>query len=251
MWYNINVTYIYNYLFKMNPHTSQEYISIVWHELRTPLTSIRWYTSMILEWDMWEISDDARKALNHCYDSSVRLIKLVNDVLALSKIESWRMEYYKKNVDITEILKSIYNDMFLEMETKWLDFEINIDKRLKQEKINIDEDRLKQVFINLLSNAIKFTKPGWKIILKATKKDSKVLFEIIDNWIGIEKEKIELLFDKFTQIESSMQRHNTSWLWLWLALCKNFIKDFWSQIKVKSEIWKWSTFYFEIDLINN
>jgi signal transduction histidine kinase len=103
----------------MNPHTSQEYISIVWHELRTPLTSIRWYTSMILEWDMWEISDDARKALNHCYDSSVRLIKLVNDVLALSKIESWRMEYYKKNVDITEILKSIYNDMFLEMETKW------------------------------------------------------------------------------------------------------------------------------------
>ena len=71
-----------------------KYISIIWHELRTPLTSIRGYLSMILEWDMWEISYEARKALNHCYDSSLRLIKLTNDILMLSKIESWKMEYY-------------------------------------------------------------------------------------------------------------------------------------------------------------
>lgn len=233
----------------MSEQKSQEYISIVWHELRTPLTSIRWYISMILEWDMWDISDEARKWLNHCYDSSVRLINLVNDVLALSKIESWRMEYYKKNIYITDLLKSVYNDMFLEMETKLLDFEINIDKNLKTSQINIDEDRIKQVFINLLNNAIKFTDSGWKIILKSTKQKEKVIFEIIDNWVGIPDEKINNLFNKFTQIESSMQRHNTSWLWLWLALCKNFIKDFWSQIKVKSELWKWSNFYFELDLV--
>ncbi len=232
----------------MSDKKNQEYISIVWHELRTPLTSIRWYMSMILEWDMWEISDEARKALNHCYDSSVRLINLVNDVLALSKIESWRMEYYKKNIYITELLKSIYNDMFLEMETKWIEFEINIDKNLKERKINIDEDRIKQVFINLLNNAIKFTEKWWKIILKASKNNKKVLFEIIDNWIWIPEEKVELLFNKFTQVESSMQRQNTNWLWLWLALCKNFIKDFWSEIKVKSKLWEWSNFYFELNL---
>jgi len=233
----------------MEKKKNDEYISIVWHELRTPLTSIRWYISMMLEWDMWDISNESRKALNHCYDSSVRLINIVNDVLALSKIESWKMEYYMKEIKITELLKSVYNDMFLETENKWVDFEIEIDKLLKERDIKIDNDKIKQVFINLINNAVKFTDVWWKIIVKASKVWDKVLFEIIDNWIWIPKEKIEMLFEKFTQIESSLQRQNASWLWLWLALCKNFIKDFWSEIKVESEIWKWSTFSFELDLI--
>lgn len=233
----------------MEKKKNDEYISIVWHELRTPLTSIRWYISMMLEWDMWDISNESRKALNHCYDSSVRLINIVNDVLALSKIESWKMEYYMKDIKITELLKSVYNDMFLETENKWVDFEIEIDKLLKERDIKIDNDKIKQVFINLINNAVKFTDVWWKIIVKASKVWDKVLFEIIDNWIWIPKEKIEMLFEKFTQIESSLQRQNASWLWLWLALCKNFIKDFWSEIKVESEIWKWSTFSFELDLI--
>jgi len=233
----------------MSKNKNDEFISIVWHELRTPLTSIRWYTSMILEWDMWEISDDARKALNHCYDSSVRLINLVNDVLALSKIESWKMEYYMKNIKVTELLKSVYNDVFLEIESKWVNFEIEIDKNLKENEIKIDKDRIKQVFINLLNNALKFTDIWWKIILKASKIENRVKFEIIDNWIWIPKDKIDILFDKFTQIESSMQRQNTTWIWIWLALCKNFIKDFWSQIHVESEPWVWSNFNFELNLI--
>lgn len=233
----------------MSKNKNDEFISIVWHELRTPLTSIRWYTSMILEWDMWDITDDARKALNHCYDSSVRLINLVNDVLALSKIESWKMEYYMKNIEITELLKSVYNDVFLEIESKWVAFEVEIDKNLKESKIKIDKDRIKQVFINLLNNAVKFTDVWWKIILKASKVNNKVKFEIIDNWIWISKDKLDILFDKFTQIESSMQRQNTTWIWIWLALCKNFIKDFWSKINVESEPWIWSNFNFELNLI--
>lgn len=233
----------------MSKNKNDEFISIVWHELRTPLTSIRWYTSMILEWDMGEISDDARKALNHCYDSSVRLINLVNDVLALSKIESWKMEYYMKNIEITELLKSVYNDVFLEIESKWVAFEVEIDKNLKESKIKIDKDRIKQVFINLLNNAVKFTDVWGKIILKASKIKNRVKFEIIDNWIWIHKDKIDILFDKFTQIESSMQRQNTTWIGIWLALCKNFIKDFWSQINVESEPWVWSNFNFELNLV--
>lgn len=233
----------------MEKKKNDEYISIVWHELRTPLTSIRWYISMMLEWDMWDISNESRKALNHCYDSSVRLINIVNDVLALSKIESWKMEYYMKDIQITELLKSVYNDMFLETENKWVDFEIEIDKELKESFINTDNDKIKQVFINLINNAVKFTDIWGKITVKASKRWDKVLFEIIDNWIWISEDKIEMLFEKFTQIESSLQRQNASWLWLWLALCKNFIKDFWSEIIVKSEIWKWSNFSFELGLI--
>jgi signal transduction histidine kinase len=233
----------------MSKNKNDEFISIVWHELRTPLTSIRWYISMILEWDMWDVSPEARKALNHCYDSSVRLINLVNDVLALSKIESWKMEYYMQEVMITELLKLVYNDVFLEIENKWVNFEIEIDKNLKWKEINIDPDKIRQVFINLINNAVKFTDIWWKIIIKASKVKNKVKFEVIDNGIWIPKEKIKEIFEKFSQIESSMQRQNTTGLGIWLALCKNFIKDFWSEIEVKSQVWEWSNFSFELNLI--
>ena len=74
-------------------------------------------------------------------------------------------------------------------------------------------------------------------------------FEVIDNGIWIPKEKIKEIFEKFSQIESSMQRQNTTGLGIWLALCKNFIKDFWSEIEVKSQVWEWSNFSFELNLI--
>ena len=225
-----------------------EYISIIWHEMRTPLTSIRWYLSMILEWDMWDISPEARKALNHCYDSSVRLIKLVNDVLVLSKIENWKMEYYPSKIEITEFLKSVYNDIFIEAEEKKIDVKIEIDKNLKQKKIFYDENRLKQVFINLISNALKFTDLWGEVIIKASLKWNNVIFEIIDNWVGIAKEALEKIFEKFSQASCDLQRLNSCWLGIWLALVKNILKDFKSQINVKSEVWKWSNFYFELNL---
>lgn len=233
----------------MGKRRNEEFISIVGHELRTPLSSIRWYLSMVLEWDMWEITPETRKALNHCYESSVRLIKLVNDVLALSKVESWKMEYYMKNTDIVSLLKSVYNDIYLEAEAKKVDFVIEIDSKLKDEMINIDEDKIKQVFLNIINNAIKFTETWWKVILKATKDKNKVVFEVIDNWIWIPKDKLKSIFDKFTQVESSLQRENASWLGLWLALSKSFLSDFDAEINVKSELGVWSNFSFELKLV--
>jgi signal transduction histidine kinase len=70
--------------------------------------------------------------------------------LALSKIEAGKMEYYMKDIEIVPLLKSVYNDVFLEAKAKQVKFEIEIDKKLKEEKINIDEDKIKQVFINLI-----------------------------------------------------------------------------------------------------
>jgi len=235
-------------LIKINK-TKDEFISIVWHELRTPLTSIRWYLSMILEWDMWDITEETRKALSHSYNSSVRLIELVNDVLSIWKIESGKMKYNYDYYKITDIVNSVYDDINIAMKDKWLNFYIDFDQNLRDLTIKTDKDKLKQVFINLLTNSLKFTKEWWNVTLKSTKIWNKVLFEIIDNWIGIEKEKINTLFSKFSQVESSLQRQNTSWLWLGLAICDNFIKEFWSEIKVESELWKWSNFYFELDIV--
>ncbi|ATU05236.1 hypothetical protein BKN14_02150 [Candidatus Gracilibacteria bacterium HOT-871] len=225
-----------------------EYISIIGHEMRTPLTSIRGYLSMILEGDMGDISPEARKALNHCYDSSVRLIKLVNDVLVLSKIENGKMKYYPSKIEITEFLKSVYNDIFIEAEEKKIDVKIEIDKNLKQKNIFYDENRLKQVFINLISNALKFTDLGGEVIIKASLKGNNVIFEIIDNGVGIAKEELEKIFEKFSQASCDLQRLNSCGLGIGLALVKNILKDFKSQINVKSEVGKGSNFYFELNL---
>ena len=229
--------------------TKDEFISIVWHELRTPLSSIKWYLSMILDWDMWEINLDTRKALNHSYNSSNRLINLVNDVLSLSKIESWKMEYYMKNINVIDFLKSVYKDIYMEIENKSIELKMDFDNKINWVEIKADEDKLKQIFLNLITNAIKFTHSWWKITIKTRKIWKKIKFEIIDTWEWIEKEKTNYIFEKFNQVESTMQRQNTTWLGLWLSLCKNFIKEFWSEIKVKSELWKWSNFYFEIKIV--
>jgi PAS domain S-box-containing protein len=226
--------------------TKDEFISIVWHELRTPLTSIRWYLSMILEWDMWEINPEIKKSLNHTYDSSVRLIKLVNDVLSLWKIESWKMDYFIKEYTIENIVNSVYKDIHLEIENKKIKFDIIFDENIKENIIKTDKDKLKQILLNLLNNALKFTEKWWKISLKISKNGEKIRFEVIDTWVWIPKNKLNILFDKFSQVESTMQRHNTSWLGLWLAISKNFIEAFWSEIKVESVEWKWSNFYFDL-----
>ena len=125
---------------------------------------------------------------------------------------------------------------------------IEIDKNLKQKNIFYDENRLKQVFINLISNALKFTDLWGEVIIKASLKWNNVIFEIIDNWVGIAKEELEKIFEKFSQASCDLQRLNSCWLGIWLALVKNILKDFKSQINVKSEVWKWSNFYFELNL---
>ncbi len=229
--------------------TKDEFISIVWHELRTPLTSIRWYISMILDWDMWDINEQVKKSLKHTYNSSIRLINLVNDVLSIWKIESWKMEYYMKDIKIIEIIDSIYRDIYLEMKSKKINFSLEIDKKLNESFINTDIDKLKQILLNLLTNSLKFTQENWNIILKASKIKNNVRFEVIDNWIWIPEDKLDILFTKFSQVESSMQRQNDTWLGLWLAICKNFINQFGSEIKVISEVWKWSIFYFDLAII--
>jgi signal transduction histidine kinase len=75
------------------------------------------------------------------------------------------------------------------------------------------------------------------------------MFSIIDTWEWIPQDKIDNLFEKFTQVESALQRNNTSGLWLWLAIAKDFILKFWWKIYVKSEVWKWSTFYFMLNIV--
>ena len=228
--------------------TKDEFISIVWHELRTPLTAIKWYISMMLDWDFWEINPMMTKALNHSYDSTNRLIELVNDVLCVSKIESWKMNYFIEEISVSKVAKAVFDDTNFEAKKKWLELKLEIWDKLENAMIKADENKLKQVMINLLTNAIKFT-DKWSITIRLENRWKKVRFAVIDTWEWIPDDKLHILFEKFVQVESALQRNNTSWLWLWLAIARDFINKFWWKIHVKSKVWKWSTFYFDLKII--
>lgn len=230
--------------------TKDEFISIVWHELRTPLTAIRWYVSMMIDWDMWDINWPQKSALDHIYSSTVRLIDLVNDMLSVSKIESWRMEYYMADKAIWPIIDSIYKDIKTEWERRGLNMILEMDNNVRDINVHVDENKLKQAILNILTNAIKFTPKWGSVTLISKLVDNKVYIWIKDTWEWIPADKIPTLFWKFTQVESALQRQNTAWLWLWLSLVKTFIEKFGSKVKIESEVWKGSLFYFYLDKVN-
>ena len=151
---------------------------------------------------------------------------------------------------ILDFIKSVQNDVFVEAEEQKVELEIEIEKSLKNKSIYYDKDRLKQVFINLISNAIKFTPENKKVIVKASQREKNILFEIIDNWIWIPEDQLQKVFEKFAQVSCDLQKSNKCWLWIWLTITKNILKDIWSEIKVTSQVWKWSNFFFELKLLD-
>ncbi len=224
------------------------FLSLVGHELRTPLTAIKWYLSMMLDWDYWEINWSWKIAIEQSFRSSERIVQLVNDMLNLSRIESGRMVYNMNNVEILSILQDTYNIMKIIFEKKNIKFEYIENNNLDNIKVYVDQDKLKQVIINLLNNAVKFTPEEGTVKLIASIKDKKVLIEVIDTGIWIPKDKIKKVFDKFYQVDSYIQR-KVDWLGLGLSLSQKFIKQFNSSLKLQSEEWKWSNFYFSLKIV--
>lgn len=232
---------------KLN-ETKDEFLNIASHELRTPMTSIKWYISMILDWDTWEISNETKMFLERVFNSTRWLINLVNDMLDLSKLESWKMQYYDENISISDIINEIYQDFTILSSEKSIDFILEIDKSVQHEFIVFDRAKFKQLFINLLWNAFKFT-TEWKWVKLSSKKIEKwvVRFEVSDWWLWIPQSFQEKIFDKFKQVDNYLQR-NTNWTWLWLSICKEILSDYGSIMKLESKEWEWSRFYFDLEL---
>ncbi len=222
-----------------------EFISIVWHELRTPLTIIKWYLWMVFDGDFWDINPLLSQALRQTLDSTESLIWIVNDMLDLSKIESWKMVYIDEEVDIVDSTYNIYSWLKLIADQKWINLEFIKKWDLSNSKIFIDPNKYKQVIINIVNNALKFTnKWGFiKIILTDLQYDIKI--EIQDSWIWMSKEQLEKIFHKFYQVDWALKR-NTEWLWLWLSIIQWIIHNYNSEIFVESEEKIWTKFHFSL-----
>lgn len=230
---------------KVLDEAKSEFISIASHQLRTPLTAIKGYISMILDGDYGKIPEEAKKPLEGVFKSNERLIKLVNDLLNLSRIESGRIKLEKTESSLEEIIKSVIEELKIEADKKgiYLKFE-----KPKEEipKLFLDADKIRNVILNIIDNSIRYTEKGG-VTAKLERVDSKFVRVIIsDTGAGITKDEISKIFQSFSRAAAGTKFY-TEGAGLGLYIARKFVELHGGKIWVESAgRGKGSTFYIEL-----
>ncbi len=218
-----------------------EFVSTVSHELRTPLTSIKGYAALLGDSRLGKLNEKQKKSAEIISKESDRLAGLINDILDLSRLEAGKA---KTTFVMTDLRECLEESRMLNL-AKARNISVNIIMPENLPKMLLDRAKIIQVFTNLLSNAIKFTKPGGKIVIKATNRRDEVLVDISDTGIGIPKKEIPKLFNKFYQVESHLTR-NQSGTGLGLPIVKEIIGLHHGLVSVKSRVHKGTTISFSL-----
>jgi signal transduction histidine kinase len=173
------------------------------------------------------------------------LLKLVNDILDVSRLDSDTMRFDMEKIDLVELLNEIVEDMKPAIMNKKLEFRVNIPSPLPH--IIGDKNRLSQVLKNLIGNSLKFTDCGY-IGLDVEKKDNHILIAVVDTGIGISKDELRKIFTKFYQAYTGEDRNNEG-TGLGLFISKEIVKKHNGDIWAESEIGKGSRFIIQLPYI--
>ena len=220
-----------------------EFLSTMSHEIRTPLNSVIGLSHLLLK-------DNPRKDqaenLNVMLFSANNLLAIVNDILDYTKIEAGKISFENIEMNVYSLSKNIVHSLQISASDKGISLNLKIDKNLSM-LVCGDPTRLSQVLNNLLNNAIKFTDQG-QVLLQITKIEEtdnfiKLLFSIKDTGIGISMEKQKLIFERFSQADSSTSR-GFGGTGLGLAISKKILELQNSGLQLESEEGKGSNFYF-------
>ena len=222
-----------------------EFISAVSHELRTPLTSIKGYASILMTGKVGAIPDAVKERLAKINTHSDNLVKLINDLLDISRIESGRVEMKALPQNVVPMLENIADLLTPQLRDKGVTLKLNIPADLPL--IEYDASQLDRVFINLIGNAIKFTPAQGTITVNGhpNLERAEALFEVADTGIGIPKEDLSKLFDEFFRVDNeiNMKVKGTG---LGLALAKNIVEAHFGRMWVTSEVGHGTIFHFAI-----
>lgn len=248
---------------KLN-RVKNDFISMISHELRTPLTSIIGYISFLLKGIGGKLTNQQREFLLSIDKNSKRLLKIINDLLDISKIEKNTFSVSLSEVDIIEIINNVLFEMSSIFEMK----KVKIIKNFIKNKIIIkgDSARLMQMIANIIDNAIKYSLKNViiqfeinrvkandikKINIQELKNDDYCFISIKDNGIGIKKEKLEDIFNIFTQLEE-IETRKQGGVGLGLYIAKEIVKQHNGFIWAESEgEGKGTTFNILLPLLNN
>lgn len=253
---NIEMIKAYNKLSELE-QIKTNFVSTVSHELRTPLTSIVGFANNTQEFYKKDIlpqlaADNKRltmkskrieKNLIIMVSEGERLARLVNDLLDISKMEAGKIQWNITSVDINKVCH--HSLSIVDGYPKRNGVKICFDSSENVLPVKADSDRLVQVITNFMSNALKFTEKG-SVTLKVEAKNEYVKVSVIDTGIGIDKEDIKKVFDKFQQVGENLT-DKPKGTGLGLPICKEIINHFGGDINVVSEIGKGSSFSFNLN----
>ncbi|MFH1170719.1 MAG: GAF domain-containing sensor histidine kinase [Candidatus Vogelbacteria bacterium] len=180
-----------------------EFVSLATHQLRSPLTAIKGYSSMILENSFGPIEDKARGAVDVIFQSSQKLVKVIEDFLNITRIELGTMKYEQSEFDFKELVENVSRELKVTVEKKGLQFSFEIEPTGNYKLVG-DSGKLAQVVGNLIDNAIKYTPKGW-IKVSLNQVDGKIRLTVTDSGVGMPAEVIPKLFQKFTRADDAGQ----------------------------------------------
>ena len=229
---------------KENDEIKSEFISTASHELRTPITVISSYIEMFEGGMLGELSSVQREKVAIISSQIEHMIRLVEDMLDVSRLESKALKINKYPIWIDDIARKVIDDLGRLAGLKEQSVSLTVEG--SQSEMEGDGRRIKQVFNNLLTNAIKYTQEKGEIEVIIAYQPKDVRISIIDNGIGVAKKDEHRIFEKFyTGIGSSLTRESGR-MGLGLAIAKGIIEAHEGQIWVESEVGKGSTFIFTL-----
>ena len=225
--------------------TKSEFISAVSHELRTPLTSIKGYASILMTGKLGAIPDQVKERLDRINKHSDNLVKLINDLLDISRIESGRVDMKFSKINLTSMIDNVHDLLTPQLRDKDIKLIRDLDQDIPE--VSVDSTQIERVFINLINNAIKFTPGKGTITVRAKQDQDKIIISVIDTGIGVKKEDLNKLFDEFYRVDNEINQ-NVKGTGLGLALAKKIVEAHGGKMSVSSEPNKGSTFYFTLPI---
>ncbi|GAA5416525.1 sensor histidine kinase WalK [Paraliobacillus ryukyuensis] len=223
----------------------REFVSNVSHELRTPLTTMRSYLEALTE-GAWEDKDIAPQFLDVTQKETERMIRLVNDLLQLSKMDHKEQSMQKERVNAIPFFHNILDRYEINKENS-----IMIERYIPKDSIFVwmDKDKIIQVIDNIISNAIKYSPNNGAITFRILKEKQRIKITVTDQGPGIAREKLEKVFDRFYRADKARSRE-LGGTGLGLAIAKEIITAHHGQIWADSEEGKGTTILFTLPLVN-
>lgn len=224
----------------------REFVSNVSHELRTPLTSMRSYIEALSE-GAWKDEKIAPNFLKVTLDETDRMIRMINDLLDLSRMDSQQSNLQLEYININELVSFVLDrfDMIMNNEEKGKKYRIRRDFTQRELWAEVDPDKIIQVIDNIMNNAIKYSPDGGTITVHLSETHNNILLSITDQGLGIPKKDLQKVFDRFYRVDKARARKQGG-TGLGLAITKEVIKAHGGTIWVESQEGRGSTFYITL-----
>lgn len=220
-----------------------EFLSMVSHELRTPLTSIRGSLGLIASGVLAPLPEKVKRMAEIAVNNTDRLVRLVNDFLDIQRMESGLISMERKPCDMAELVRQA-TDVMRDLADKG---GVSLSVHLESVSVDADPDRIIQTITNLLSNAIKFSPQGSTVWVNTRLDGHRVLFQVKDEGRGIPADKLECIFERFQQVDTSDSREKGG-SGLGLVICRSIVRQHNGEIWVESILGEGSSFFFLLPL---